>query len=406
MPTTLLRFVRRSATFVPLAKAYTGRANAFGVLRLSFALAVVLAHAAVLGFNKALPVRVDIPGLAVAGFFGISGFLITRSARRTSLPRYLWHRAVRIWPGLWVCLLVTALVVAPLVWWADHGTLHGIWRHRLGVFNYLQANWWGGHRQGAIRDVFAHNPYRRPLINGSLWTLAYEITCYLLVAVVAAVGILRRARWLVLAAAVLVFGVLVWNRTGHPGIWTVGYLPELPLLGALSKHWMLWYGFMFLAGAAAELYADRLPMNDLLGVAAVAVVGWSTWRGELFGPGLLAYEYVILWAAVRLPSTLHWVGRAETSSPGRRLLTGDYSYGIYIYAFPIQQLAARVGIPAAGWWVYLATTAAASIAAAVISWHLVERPALRLKDWTPVPTRPETTAVDVAPNPEPATVGS
>jgi peptidoglycan/LPS O-acetylase OafA/YrhL len=376
-----LRVVRRATASVPLAKAYTGRANSFGFLRLGFAFSVVLAHAAVLGFSRALPVRVDIPGLAVAGFFGISGFLITRSARRTSLPRFLWHRALRILPGLWVCLLFIALAVAPTLWYARHGTLDGLWRHKLGVVNYLQQNWWGGHRQTAIRDLLRWDtPYgretRRSVFNGSLWTLGYEILCYLLVAGLAILAVLRRARWLVLLAGIAVFGLLCWNhyqqlRFGQPTVWTGGYF-ELPVLGSFSKMWFLRYGFMFLAGGVAELYSDRLPINDLLGIVALGLIGWFAFNNQLFGPGLLAYEYVILWLAVRLPALLHRVGQRN-----------DYSYGVYIYAFVVQQLMAKVGIQAIGFLGFFAVSAAVSTACAFVSWHLVEKQALRLKHWTP-----------------------
>ncbi|GAB3807938.1 acyltransferase family protein [Micromonospora zhanjiangensis] len=365
----------------PLATAYTGRANSFGFLRLCFAFAVVLAHAAVLGFNRGLTDLVDIPGLAVAGFFGISGFLITRSARRTSLPRYLWHRALRIWPGLWVCLLFIGFVVAPTFYYLKHGGLHTLWRGNRGVLDYLQANWWGGHRQGGIRDVFRDTPYgakiKSSMMDASLWTLAYEILCYLIVALLAVVGVLKRARWLVLLAAVATFGLLCWNqwaqlRFGLPAVRTSGYLPELPLLGTLSTNWLLRYGFMFLVGAAAELYSRRLPMNDVLGVASLAVIGWFAFHGQLFGPALLAYEYAILYLAIRLPRVLHRVGQRN-----------DYSYGVYIYSFVVQQALAWAGVQAIGFLGYFAASAALSLGFAFVSWHLVEKQALKLKDWQP-----------------------
>ena len=82
-----------------------------------------------LGATSAAPVprQTNIGTLAVFGFFVLSGLLITRSARRAGVGRYCWHRALRIFPGLWVCLLVTAFVVAPLVALREHGTLDGFW---------------------------------------------------------------------------------------------------------------------------------------------------------------------------------------------------------------------------------------------------------------------------------------
>ncbi|PWR09606.1 acyltransferase [Micromonospora acroterricola] len=372
---------RRAVTAVPLSNAYAGRANSFGFLRLCFAVAVVLAHTAVIGYARPLTEVVDVAGLGVAGFFGISGFLITRSARRSSLPRYLWHRALRIWPGLWVCLLFIGLVVAPAVWYAERGHLDGLWRHPAGVVNFLQANWWGGYRQQGIVDVFRDTPYgdqtRRSVLDGSLWTLSYEIFCYLIVAALAVVAVLRRARWLVLVAAVLVFGLLCWNqyetlRFGGSTYFTSGSLGPLPLLGGLSKIWFLRFGFMFLVGAVADLYSDKLPINDVLGIAALILTGWQTLEGHLFGPALLAYEYAILYLAVRLPRLLHSVGQKN-----------DYSYGIYIYSFVVQQTLAWLGAAAWGFVGYFAVVMVFTVVLAFLSWHLVEKPALRFKDWTP-----------------------
>jgi peptidoglycan/LPS O-acetylase OafA/YrhL len=394
------RVGERALTTVPLAKAYTGRANSFGFLRLCFAFAVVLAHSAVLGYGHPVTTLFDLPGLAVAGFFGISGFLITRSARRSSVPRYLWHRALRILPGLWGCLLFTALVVAPWLWYLKHGSLHGLWRTDGGVLDYLRNNWWAESRQYGILDLLTDTPYGRlgpaSVFNGSLWTLAYEIACYLIVAVLAALMILRNARLLVLLVGVCVFGALVWNhfeqlRFGHAPVWTDGYFKPFPLFVPLLKVWFLRYGCMFLMGAVAELYSDRLPINDLLGVASLAVVGWFAFNGTLFGPALLCYEYVILWLAVRLPRVLHRVGR-----------TNDYSYGVYIYTFVVQQVMAKFGVTALGFWGFFAATSAGGFACAYASWHLVEKQALRWKAWTPRLLGEHVPAGAQQPSPEPA----
>ncbi|MBM0233447.1 acyltransferase [Micromonospora sp. STR1_7] len=370
----------------PLASTYLGRANSFGALRLAFALAVVLSHSAALGFGRPLMPRVDVGDVAVAGFFTISGFLIVRSARRSSVPRFLWHRALRIWPGLWVCLLFTGLVVAPLLHLDRHGTVDGLWRSPGGVFDYLRLNWWGGLRQLGIADLLqGDTPYWRwqggNTINGSLWTLAYELFCYLLVAVLAALAILRRQlRWLPLLAAVAVLGVACWNYLLHgndgQGVWTTGTVEPLPLLGVLEKNDLFWFGFMFLLGGVAELYSDRLPISDPLGVLALVVFGWIAVSGNFFGPGLVAYAYVILWLAVRLPKALHRIGRQH-----------DYSYGIYIYSFVVQQVMAKVGVQAVGLIGFFLASALVSVGFAMLSWHLVERPALRLKDWTPAALR-------------------
>ncbi len=377
--------LRRSAVSQPLAEATSGRANSFGALRLAFAVTVVLSHAAALGFGRELVHWLDVGDVAVAGFFTISGFLVVRSARHTSVLRFLWHRALRIWPGLWVCLLFTGLVVAPLLYLERHGTLDGLWRSPGGAVDYLRQNWWGGLRQLGIADVLrGDTPYWRwqggTTLNGSLWTLAYEISCYLLVAILAALTVLRRRfRWLPLLAAIAVFAVLCWNHVNDAagqGIWTTGAVGPLPLLGTLRRFDLLSFGFMFLVGAVAELHRDQLPVNDLLGILALAVVGWFAVREDFLGPGLLAYAYVVLWLAARLPKALHRVGNRN-----------DYSYGVYIYSFVVQQVMAKLGVQVVGLFGFFLASALVSMVLAMLSWHLVEKPALRLKGWTPLVLR-------------------
>ncbi|MEV4628017.1 acyltransferase [Micromonospora sp. NPDC049523] len=351
-----------------------------------FAFGVVLTHTAALGFGRPLMRGLD-AGTLTAGFFVVSGFLITRSARRNSVPRFVWHRAIRIWPALWVGLLFTGLVIAPLLYHQRHGTLDGLWRSPGGVLDYLRQNWWGGLRQPGIADLLrGDTPYWRwqggAGFNGSLWTLAYEISWYLLIAVLSALSLLRRQlRWLPLLALTVVFGVLCWNYyqqvTGsQSAIWTTGGFGPLPLLGGLQRNYMLWFGFMFLAGWVAEQYSERLLINDVLGVLSLATVGWFIFDGTVFGPGLLAYAYAMIWLAVRLPKALHRVGQ-----------TNDYSYGVYIYSFAVQQVMAKAGVQAIGFVGFFLLSALVSTGFAMLSWHFVQKPALRLKDWTPAVLR-------------------
>jgi peptidoglycan/LPS O-acetylase OafA/YrhL len=151
-----------------------------------------------------------------------------------------------------------------------------------------------------------------------------------------------------------------------------GTVGPFPLIGALSIQSMLVLCMMFFVGACGHLYRDRVPMHPAIAAgAAVAFVGSAAVGGFLV-IGLPAYAYLLLWAACRLPRRLQGVGRRR-----------DYSYGIYIYAYPVQQMIAMLGGTRWGVPAYIAMSLAGTLLLAVPSWHLVEKPVMSLKNWTP-----------------------
>ena len=189
MPLSISSLTRSRGT---LADLYSGRANGIGLIRLLLAVAVVLSHSKPLGFGQkdlgyALSGKQTTLGLlAVYGFFVLSGILITRSARRTTIGRYAWHRFLRIMPGLWVCILVTALVVAPLVYLRERGTTDGFLSGSGGPIDYITNNWWAnGSRQYGIHNLMADTTPFGTAFNGALWSLAYEMFCYVAIGMLA-----------------------------------------------------------------------------------------------------------------------------------------------------------------------------------------------------------------------------
>ncbi|MER7167161.1 acyltransferase [Micromonospora sp. NPDC000207] len=385
-----------------LADRYDPRDNAFGFLRLALALGVLVAHSWPLGlarpsFGASLTFgQSDLGTLSVQGFFVISGFLVAGSALRLSPARFAWHRALRILPGLWVCLVVTALVIAPAVYVVENGTLTGFLTHPEGPLRYLVVNWFGAMDQYPIAGLLSDTPYGRVVggpsaFDGSLWSLKYEFGCYLLIGVLAATAVLHRAFRFVLALTVGAY-LLVLND-----LLTVASVTDrppqrgavgLPLLGSFAADWTLYLTFLFLLGACARRYAHRLPMTGGHALAAVVVMVVSMRLGGFFAVGLPAFAYLVLYLAVALPRALRRIGRER-----------DYSYGIYIYAFPVQQVVALLGGAAGGLLVYTLLSVAGTLLLAVPSWHLVERPALRCRNWlaAPVPTPVATTSTPPTP---------
>jgi peptidoglycan/LPS O-acetylase OafA/YrhL len=379
--------VTGGARSTTLAATFSGRKNAVNFLRLLLASSVMVSHAWPLGLgrpNLGLAEsrgQTDVGTMAVYGFFVISGFLVTRSARRTPFPRYVWHRVLRIFPGYWVCILLTGLVLAPVLAWRHGADVSNVLQGRSGGIHYVGTNFWTATRQYGIDHLLLNTPYGRnhhsSIFNGSLWSLRYELLCYLAAALLAVFALTRRTRWLAPIALVLLYAYLVRDAvhagfaTGQP--FSHPYF-DLPLLGPSDLHFLIYLGFLFVLGGCFELFADRVPISPVLGAAAAVALLVTLRFGLFFLVGLPAYAYLLLWLAVRLPARLHGVGRKR-----------DLSYGIYIYGFVTQQVLASTRLMHRnhGFPLWLATSIVVTYGLAFLSWHLVERPALRLKDWRP-----------------------
>ncbi|MFJ2776076.1 acyltransferase family protein [Kitasatospora sp. NPDC087315] len=383
--------MRRPALLRPrgtLAQLCQGRANGFGALRLLLAVAVVGSHVYPIGWGRPDPLwlwsgrQTDLGKAAVLGFFALSGFMITESARRLSGGRFAWHRALRLVPGLAGSLLFSAAVLMPLLYRWQHGSLAGFLSRPDGPLSYLTSL--GGSAPTAGWDISgvlaqgirAGTNFDRSL-NGALWSLKYEMLCYLLAGLLAAARLLGRR--LVVPAAVLTLWILIATGAvdlpagtppaGGPGV-------TLPVLGQFSVHLVTTLGFAFLLGSALRLHADRIPVHDGLALAAVPALAASFRWGGFAAVGQPALVYLLFWAAARLPGRCRRIG-------GR----GDFSYGVYIYGFPVEQALAVLGCAGYGKPAFLGCALTATGVLAVLSWYAVERPAMRLRGWTPGPLK-------------------
>jgi peptidoglycan/LPS O-acetylase OafA/YrhL len=352
-------------------EAFDPRGNSLNVLRLVFATMVIFSHAIGIGLfgRDWIGDRTTIGTVAVYGFFAISGFLIAGSAERNRTGRYLWQRCLRILPAFWVCLIVTAFVIGFVGWARLTYLLHvdpspGQYFHGPNSpVTYVTNNWFLQIRQSAIHTTEW---------NGSLWTLAYEFVCYLLLGALALMGLLRRRRVVLgltgAAWALEALFTVVPDLRAQLGPQTIGvtlYLSLVPL---------------FLTGTLVYLYRDVVPDSGLLALGSSAVFVASLWMP--FGghvPALRPTSTSLLAPAIVLP--VLWLG---FHLPVRRLAaTNDYSYGMYVYAFPVQVLLAYWGVWRWGYVPFAIMGVVATIPLAVGSWWLIERPALRLKKWSP-----------------------
>ncbi|WP_432563048.1 acyltransferase family protein [Kineococcus sp. SYSU DK003] len=336
-----------------LAEAFDPRSNALDLLRLALATTVAVVHTMLIGTgHQPQTGSTDLGSLAVDAFFVLSGFLVARSyLRLDSLRRFVWHRALRILPGFWLSLLLTAALVAPLLALLEGRPAASVFTGPDSALDYLQHNAFLQIQQFGISGLTAGSG-APDVINGSLWTLLFEACCYAIVASLGVVGILRRQRWLVLALLIALWLLTIAAAAGF---------------NPLGSELMLRLSFVFLLGTAGHLFADQIPVRGwLAGFSLALVIVGLTFLPDyraLAGP---AFAYLCLWAIVRCP----W----------RPRMRWDLSYGMYVWHWPIAQLLFALGAATLTAVPFIALGLALTAAVATASWTLIERPALSWKD--------------------------
>jgi len=332
----------------------TRRANNFDAVRLLAALSVVFSHAFLIAEGTEanepfawLTGNQCILGLVgVFFFFVISGYLVTESYCRDPSPgRFIVRRLLRIYPGLVVNVLVCAVVVGPLV---TALSLAGYAADPLlgrFVAKTLSLDPGPLHLPGVL---FARNEVGL-LVNGSLWTLRYEVMMYVTVLALGALGWLRLSTALGLTAL---------------GMAAVYFENQLTPFGDIGE-WAWFLGF-FCSGMALHFLRDRIAFTGRYALLALAALVLFAAIGRLIMLFPLAGAYLVIWFARRHDRWLDY---------SRHL--GDLSYGLYIYGWPAEQLVMYLSGGRALWWQVFLGSLAIALPAAWLSWHAIEKQALR-----------------------------
>ncbi|MFF4194394.1 acyltransferase family protein [Nonomuraea sp. NPDC001831] len=341
----------------------SSRANAFNLLRLLGAFAVVVEHSWVLsGHGTPLTPASGIGagGIGVGVFFLISGYLISASWLADPSPaRYTLRRALRIYPAYALVIVLTALLLGPLVSTlpaAGYFSGPGAWAYIVRGLLVQPVSY-------ALPGVFEGLPYPGA-VNGSLWTIWVEVLCYAGVAVMGALGLLRRRTVLAGLVAVTLAVTTVIHLTGYSG-------PLIPLVVSAFAAQPL--AFFALGMLVREL--RWVPPAWLTPAALVAWwLSWGTPAANLCA--IAAITCATFFVAFRSPAALH-----------RPTGSYDLSYGAYLLAFPVQQVLVQLGVRTP--WLVLTATACVVLPLAALSWRLVEAPALRLRRHRPDPVPPD-----------------
>ena len=341
-----------------LADVFDPARNSLNAIRLLLAATVIVSHSwLVNGLGVPPMVNGTDPGLvAVAGFFAISGFLVTSSRlREKSLLRYLRRRFLRIYPAFLIVLVVVAFVLAPLSVLIDARNSVE-WN---SAITYVLSNAGLFVQQTTIDRTLVNNAF--PFVwNIPLWTLLYEALCYLLIGLVVSFVPAR-----LLGASIATLLALSTAVSLSFRVWP-GAFPSPMLDNAASL------GSFFLAGALLFLYGKKMPASGVLVVLFVLLMSVLAIAGIFKPLAAVPGAYVVFFVASRLPRPFTRIGRRN-----------DISYGMYIYGFPVQQLVILViGGAVLPIWVFAIVCILLTVPFAWLSWFLVEKPALRRRSTT------------------------
>ena len=348
------------------------RHNNFDALRLIAAISVVFSHAFLIGEGRQdiEPLMRLTGGQTIFGvvgvfvFFTISGFLVTQSFEQTrSAPRFAAKRALRIYPGLFVCLLLSAFVLGP---WATTLPVRGYFADG-GSYAYVISNFTMINPTHTLPGVWFTKWGAGGAIDGPLWTLPCEVAMYIMVLLL---GVIRAIDLRVIAALIALGMVGIWFDTTSSEYF------------AGSALWLLSF---FASGMALYRLRDSGFINGRVALLACAGLALSVplkafvLLFPLFGSYLVIYLAFAPWLKP-LPAARY----------------GDLSYGLYIYGWPVEQAIVWQNGYAMSWWALFLIALPVTALLAFLSWHIVEKRALRLKPRSATPA-PKLTAVAVDP---------
>ena len=336
-----------------IAAAMARPHNNFTALRLLLALAVIVSHAFSIttGSLENEPLMrstgFTLGEHAVNGFFAVSGFLVTMSFDRRGWRDYVVARALRIVPALVAATLATALLLGPALTrlpLAQYVADPALWRFVvLTPTTFKSAT--------SLPGVFSDNVFPYPM--GTVWTLKYEMLCYIGVFAAGLAGLMRY-RIVALGLVAALFVAIIALDLLQPD-------------AGKAVHTSLRLPFLFAAGGVLYLWGDKLAVSWIIAAALLAAT-WLAAGTPLYKALLFAFEsYGVIWLALA-PGLSHPALEPHA----------DLSYGTYLYGWPVQQALVQL-FPKTTSLALLAPAVVLSLAVAGLSWYLVEKPALGLK---------------------------
>lgn len=335
-------------------------ANNFDIIRIIFAWLVIVSHSYVLLGNKGCDPLceftnhyINLSYFGVKGFITISGFLIFKSLERSpNVLDYLWKRILRIYPGLIVVLLLS-VGMAYLI----YEPKQPYFKFSKEATEYILNNLSLYHNQWRIHGVFDSNS--NTAINGSLWTMGFEFFFYLVLLLLFP---FRKFKWLISTLLIITVAGLLYSNLFH-----IESLKHVNF--KLRVDFIVELGFFFLIGSFwAAVEWKKIPYRTLL--ASIAFVSSIL---------IIYFKLNPIWLGFSWPYLVLYIGQ------GRSRLADwihhhieDPSYGIYLYAFPVQQLIIYFAQPSVMFLLWSSTII--SFILGIASWKFIEKKMLRFKN--------------------------
>ena len=325
-----------------------GFTSGFDYLRIFLSVAVLIWHSATVGLGADFAKELfadhlrGLVSLILPCFFALSGFLVAGSLlRTTSLVEFAALRGIRLVPALFVEVVLSALILGPIV---TSVTLSRYFADQT-FFEYF------GNMVGRIRmhlpGVFVGMP-AGDVVNASLWTLPYELECYVVLGLLALLGLHRRPYVFLLSAVTANVGLFLLSH------WTQTDYTDRP------PGRMLVASFLF--GVVLHLFKQRIRLSPaMFAVCLAATFAFLSFQQTAYlAPAFAAYATVYI--GLKNPPKLSFLKR------------NDLSYGIYLYAFPIQQTVAFSFPSLNSWWFNVVLALPITCLFAYVSWNFVEAP--------------------------------
>ncbi|WP_127531982.1 acyltransferase family protein [Paenibacillus kobensis] len=334
-----------------IADRFTSRENNFDIIRLLAAALVIFSHSypLTLGSNASEPFskltngQETFGGLGVSIFFIISGFLITFSYERSAnIFEYFRNRILRIYPALIVLILLTVFVLGPILTTVDGRT----YLLNPATLRYLES-FMLVNMQYSLPGVFEHNPYPNA-VNGSLWTLWYELFFYMVVAVLGSLKLLKKSVLVPLFVIVLVISLKL-----NPGEAVFQYFELFKYFGM---------------GMIVYLFRREIKLNKYAALLSVALLWLFTWTDHYKLAFIFCGTYLIFFLGLGISKLFKTLQER-----------GDFSYGMYIYAFPVQQIVSYVLKDHVTPMYNFIIAAPITLILSILSWNYVEKRSLQLK---------------------------